>query len=73
MPRPKSLLPKLEIDVVCRAHNCQHNSRHHLQKGDKRLKVTEGRSVEHFCINCALDMIKRDIFTLNSISDKLQR
>ncbi len=71
MPRPKSFLPQFEIDWAERAHNCQHNNQHRLQKGDKRLKIKEGRSREHFCVACALDAIRRDIARLQELERQL--
>lgn len=68
MPRPKSLLPKLEIDMAQHAHNCQHNPNHRIQKGEKRLKVPVGRSYEHFCKDCAIKIINDDIKELKELA-----
>jgi len=73
MPRPKSVLLRLEVDAALKAHNCQHNSAHRLERGFKRLKVTKDRTVEHFCVHCALEIIKRDISKLQGLADELQR
>jgi hypothetical protein len=67
MPRPKSFLLRLTVDQAGKAHNCQHNSSHRLQKGDVRLKVTEGRTDEHFCRECGLKFIDRDIAELQKL------
>lgn len=72
MPRPKSVLLRLEVDAAQKAHNCQHNGAHRLERGFKRLKVTKDRTVEHFCVQCALDIIKRDIAKLQGLADELQ-
>lgn len=71
MPRPKSILQRVEVDEVKRAHNCQHNVRHCLQSGDKRLKVWDGRSPEHYCVACALAIITRDIKRLQELEKQL--
>lgn len=39
MPRPKSILQRIEVDETQKAHNCQHNENHRLERGSKRLKV----------------------------------
>ncbi len=70
MPRPKSILQRIEVDVALRAHDCQHNSRHRLQRGDKRLKLKQ--SSEHYCVACALAIIERDIAKLQEIAEQLQ-
>ena len=72
MPRPKSLIPQLRVDHARRAHNCQHNSRHRLQAGDVRLKVKANRAYEHFCAQCALEIIDRDIETLRALARVLR-
>ena len=72
MPRPKSVLLRLEVDTALKAHDCQHNSAHRLQRGSKRLKVTKDRTPEHFCVQCALNIIKRDIAKLQSLAAELQ-
>ena len=72
MPRPKSILQRAEVDVVQKAHNCQHNKNHRLERGDSRLKLWKERSAEHYCSACALKIISRDIGTLQSLAEQLQ-
>lgn len=72
MPRPKSILQRAEVDEAQKAHNCQHNDTHRLQRGDKRLKVWKDRSADHYCVACALDIIRRDIAKLQSLAQQLQ-
>ncbi len=72
MPRPKSILQRVEIDEVQRAHNCQHNAAHRLERGDKRLKVWDGRSTDKYCVPCALDIITRDIAKLQELAERLR-
>lgn len=72
MPRPKSILKRVEIDVAQKAHNCQHNSKHRIQSGQKRLKVWKDRSCEHYCLDCASDIIKRDAEKLQNFLSELQ-
>ena len=71
MPRPKSILQRVEVDTALRAHDCQHNKAHRLQRGDKRLKVHVQRSQDYYCVECALDIIKRDIARLEALASEL--
>jgi hypothetical protein len=73
VPKPKSILARIEIDEAKRAHNCQHNARHRLQRGDKRLKMIQDRSSEHFCTVCGLDFIRRGIARLQELERQLSR
>jgi hypothetical protein len=57
----KSLLIRVEIDAALKAHTCQANPRHRLQRGDRRLKVRNGRSWDHYCVSCAAAILSRDI------------
>ena len=72
MPRPKSIIKRVELNEALKAHNCQHNSRHRIECGDKRLKVWKPRSVEYFCVDCALEVIERDIQRLKELKRKLE-
>lgn len=71
MPRPKSIVQRVEIDRAQRAHNCQHNAAHRIQAGEKRLKLRDGRSAEHYCTSCALAIINRDISKLRTLAEEL--
>ena len=57
----KSLLVKVSVDIAIKAHNCQANSKHRIQRGEVRLKVRKGRSWDHYCRECAEIIINRDI------------
>lgn len=57
----KSLLEQVLVDKAVRAHNCQANARHRIERGDVRLKVRNGRSWDHYCCQCAETIIARDI------------
>jgi len=71
MPRPKSILKRVVVEVVKHAHNCQHNAKHRLQSGEKRLKVWSDRSPDNYCVVCALEIIARDIARLQELSKQL--
>lgn len=63
----KSLVIRVELDHALKAHNCQANSRHRLERGDRRLKVKNGRSWDHYCVSCAINILARDLDKLRAI------
>ena len=71
MPRIRSLVERTLVDEAGRAHNCQANARHRVQRGDKRLKVRNGRSWDHYCLDCAQAIVDRDIGKLNELIEEL--
>jgi ribosomal protein L18 len=72
VPRPKSLLPNVVVDEAKKAHNCQHNAAHRLEQGDRRLRLGVQRTHEHFCVQCGLDIIERDIAKLRALAHQLR-
>jgi hypothetical protein len=72
VPRIKSLVIRVEIDEVRRAHNCQASAGHHLVMGDRRLKVRKGRSWDHYCVSCAVAILQRDISGLQELLGRFQ-
>lgn len=73
MPRPKSIIQRVEVDEAQKAHNCQHNKSHRLERGDRRLKVWKQRSHDHYCAACGLEIVARDIAKLQEIAALLRR
>jgi len=71
MPRPKSILQRMKVDEANKAHNCQHNQRHRIERGDKRLKVWNQRSPDHYCVDCALSIVERDLQKLEELKKEL--
>lgn len=67
MPRPKSFLKTISVDQAIRSHKCKHNASHIVSNGEKRLKLKVARTHEHYCMDCAKEIIMRDIAKLNSI------
>ena len=63
----KSLVIGVRVDRAKKAHDCQANSRHRLEKGDIRLKVRNGRSWDNYCRDCAEAIIKQDIAKLTDL------
>jgi hypothetical protein len=63
----KSLLCRVEIDVASRRHTCRRNESHIIARGDRRLKVRDGRSWKHYCIECAKKILAHDISELNDV------
>lgn len=68
----KSLVQRSEVDQVQKAHNCQSNQKHRLQRGERRLKVWKDRSPDHYCQACALKIIERDIELLRQLAEQLR-
>ncbi len=54
-----------------RAHNCQSNTRHRIERGDRRLKVRNGRSWDHYCLECAKVIARRGIAKLEALARRL--
>jgi len=67
MPRIKSLLVRTGVDEAQKAHNCQANAGHRIERGHKRLKVRNGRSWDHYCVPCAAVIIDRDNTELQAL------
>lgn len=63
----KSLVVRVQVDTAGKAHNCQANAKHRIEKGDVRLKVRNGRSWDHYCRACAMTIIARDISKLTAL------
>ncbi len=68
----KSLVIRVEIDEALKAHNCQANARHRIEKGNRRLKVRNGRSWDHYCLSCATEILGRDITKLQALQNQVQ-
>ena len=73
MGKPKSFLKNISIDTAKLSHFCKHNKKHKINKGDKRLKLKEGRASQHFCIECAKESLTRDINELNTLLTELEK
>ena len=52
MPRIRSLVTNVQIDIVQRAHDCQGNGNHKLTKGNRRLAVRKDRGWDNYCLEC---------------------
>ena len=72
MPRPKSFLKRITIERTARAHNCQHNHNHRLEKGDVRLSLAVDRAHENYCADCAIQILNRDINILRNMIDEIE-
>ena len=72
MGRVRSLIAGLEVDRAIRSHNCQANAKHRVTAGSARLKVSNGRSYDNYCIDCARIMLRRDIDRLSIILDAIE-
>jgi hypothetical protein len=67
MARIKSILVRVEIDQAKKAHNCQANARHRIERDDARLNVRNGRSWDRYCVSCAKMIIERDMAELQTL------
>ena len=72
MPRIKSILIQVEFDQAKKAHNCQANARHRIERGDTRLNVRNGRSWDRYCTLCAKTILERDLAELQELQGNLQ-
>lgn len=72
MARVKSLLIRVEVDEAQRSHKCQASARHVLAKGDIRLKVRNGRSWDHYCLECARKIMATNLAALTRVSEALE-
>lgn len=70
MPQ-KTLTKNVSVDIAERAHKCRYNKKHLIARGDKRMKVKEGRSEAHYCIECAKKFLIADIEKLGVVLGEL--
>lgn len=63
----KSLITRVLVDEARKSHHCQANRNHRIAMGDVRLKVRNGRSWDHYCWDCALKILSRDIEKLRNL------
>lgn len=73
MPRTKSIIIRVEIDVALKAHNCQANDNHRIEKGDSRLKVRNRRSWDHYCKECAQKILSKDVAHLMQLQNEITK
>lgn len=71
MPRIKSLLTPVQIGIVQRAHDCQGNSNHRLNKGDRRFEVRNERGWDYYCLDCGEKIVRRDLGILEKTLDEM--
>lgn len=63
----KSLITQVRVDIAGKSHNCQANRTHRVMMGEVRLKVRNGRSWDHYCRDCAINILARDIEKLTAL------
>ena len=71
MSRIKSLITRIEIDKALKKHSCRANANRPIVKGQRRLKVRDGRSWCHYCLECAKIIFDRDIKKLQEVEQNL--
>lgn len=67
----KSLVKNISIDKAVRSHSCHYNKKHIISRGNKRLKVVEGRKQSHYCVECAKKFINSSMEKLSTILSQL--
>ena len=72
MPRIRSLLITVQLDIVQRAHDCQGNPAHRLSKGDRRLAVKKERGWDYYCLECSRKMLGRDAEKIRSVLAEIE-
>ena len=73
MPRIKSLIASVKVEEAKKAHNCRWNrASHRINRGDKRLKVKDGRNSLLYCLACAKSIVRRDIERLQKLQKELE-
>ena len=73
MPRIKSLIIGVKIDVALKAHNCQASESHRIDKGDTRLKVRNRRGWDHYCKECAQKILSKDASHLIQLQNDIAK
>lgn len=63
----RSIIETVRVDRAGKAHNCQANSKHRINKGDVRLKVRNGLGWDHYCRACAQQIIAKGIGRLKEL------
>ena len=63
----KTLVDTVKVENALRAHNCQANNKHRIQKGEIRLAVKNQRSWNYYCKTCGENIISRDIEKLQAL------
>ena len=73
MPRPKTFIKNITVDIAKRAHNCKSSKSHRINSGNKRVGLKEGRSKHYYCIECAIKFINSDINHLILIREEIEK
>ena len=72
MPKAKSFIKSLTVDHAKKSHNCQHNRKHRISKGDIRLGLKESRSPEYYCKDCSIKFLKKSAESIMTLLDAIQ-
>lgn len=63
----KKIVKNTSWDTAIHSHKCKNNSKHTITKGDRRLKIKEGRSENHYCVQCAEKILKNGLSEIESL------
>ena len=72
MPRIRSLVIFAKPDEAKKSHGCHGNAQHRIKMGEKRLKVKNDRSWNHYCLKCARRIVEGDIVKLQKLAESLE-
>lgn len=67
----KNIVKNASWDVALQSHKCKNNLKHIIAKGDRRLKIKEGRSESHYCMQCAEKIMKSGLLKINKLIDDI--
>lgn len=67
MARARSFLESMTIDQAGSSHDCRHDAKHRISKGEFRLKVQVGRSYQHYCLQCAERFLMKDLKVIDGL------
>ena len=71
VPGTRTLITRAEVDLAKRGHNCKRNQNHRIEQGCRRLKIRNGRSWDHYCMQCAKLIIERDMAKLETLAQEV--
>lgn len=67
----RSLVTRTLIDQAGASHNCQRDSSHRIAKGERRLKVKNNRSWDHYCLSCARLILQKDLTKIQDLIESV--
>jgi hypothetical protein len=72
MPRLKSFIKNINLEVAERTHNCHFNKKIRINKGDHRLNLKEGNRRTNYALINAIQMVRKDIEKLLELEKQIE-